>query len=159
MFNKGFSSQDQCADMQWIRRASLSDIKKELQRVTKRLLHLIFCLHQLRDSWRSSINKKDNKAKYSALDASRRCLREGVTYLIPYPVELQVKINITPSFSWVLVSRGDAEIRSRVNEIFLVALFEISTFLCCHMIETPRRHHFWALWIVSFIWKFHFTNV
>ena len=63
----------------------------------------------------------------------------------PHPVDLQVKIDITPSFSSVLISRGDAEIRSRVNEIFLVALFEISTFLCCHMIETPRRHHFWAL--------------
>ena len=59
-----------------------------------------------------------------------------------HPVDLQVKIKITPSFSSVLISRGDAEIRSRVNEIFLVALFEISTFLCCHMIETPRRHHF-----------------
>ena len=47
-----------------------------------------------------------------------------------HPVDLQVKIKITPSFSSVLRSRGDAEIRSRVNEIFLVALFEISTFLC-----------------------------
>ena len=47
-----------------------------------------------------------------------------------HPVDLQVKIKITPSFSSVLISRGDAEIRSRVNEIFLVALFEISTFLC-----------------------------
>ena len=41
-----------------------------------------------------------------------------------------VKIKITPSFSTVLISRGDAEIRSRVNEIFLVALFEIRTFSC-----------------------------
>ena len=47
-----------------------------------------------------------------------------------HPVDLQVKIKITPSFSSVLRSKGDAEIRSRVNEIFLVALFEISTFLC-----------------------------
>ena len=60
----------------------------------------------------------------------------------PHPVDLQVKIDITPSFSSVLISRGGAEIRSRVNKMFLVALFEISTFLCCHMIETPRRHHF-----------------
>ena len=63
----------------------------------------------------------------------------------PHPVDLQVKIDITPSFSSVLISRGDAEIRSGVNEIFLVALFKKSTFLCCHMIETPRRHHFTIL--------------
>ena len=62
MFDKGFSSQDQCADMQWIRRASLADIKKELQRVTKRLLHLIFCLHQLRDSWQKT--KSRNKSSF-----------------------------------------------------------------------------------------------
>ena len=56
-----------------------------------------------------------------------------VHWKLPYtshPVDLRVKIKITPSFSSVLVSRGDTEIRYRVNEIFLVALFEISTFLC-----------------------------
>ena len=62
-----------------------------------------------------------------------------------HPVDLQVKIKITLCFSSVLVSRGDTEIRSRVNETFLVALFEKSTFLCCHMIETPRRNYFTIL--------------
>ena len=64
------------------------------------------------------------------------------TQSTPHPADLQVKIKITPSFSSVLIRKGDAEIRSGVNEIFLVALFEMSTFLCCHIIETPRRHHF-----------------
>ena len=59
----------------------------------------------------------------------------------------------------ITIRKGDAEIRSRVNEIFLVALFEKSTFLCCHIKETPRRHHLTALKIVSFIWKFYSTNV
>ena len=74
--------------------------------------------------------------------SSRAVERGGDSPITTHPVHLQVKIKITPSFSSVLVSRGDAETRSRVNEIFLVALFEISTFLCCHVLVTPRRHYF-----------------
>ena len=97
-------------------------------------------LKELRD--RNLVDGKPLKSSWAGFIAAwvQNCDRGPL--ITTHPVDLQAKIMITPSFTSVLVSRGDAEIRPRVNEIFLVALFEKSTFLCCYMIEAPRRHHF-----------------
>ena len=50
-------------------------------------------------------------------------------HALPHHIDLQVRIAITSSFSSVLVGMGAAGNRSRVNEIFLVALFEMSAIL------------------------------